>query len=211
MSVQYFPAAFVNGATIYTVVGPGDASFISTPSGVTAVSVDLLPFFLVIAAITGATLGSLYTRRMRGKAVFGPLRRRRANAVAEQTITVAAEASLPETRALNQKQSAEEITPAVDVIAEKPPQEAPKLEPPLPDETTAPFVDETPPAPMLPPLEPQHSRTNGYIKTVALEKRFGASKVVDDFSLHVDKGEIYGLLGPNDAGKTTLIKLLCGR
>jgi hypothetical protein len=67
----------------------------------------------------------------------------------------------------------------------------------LPDETTAPFVDETPPAPMLPPLEPQHSRTNGYIKTVALEKRFGASKVVDDFSLHVDKGEIYGLLGPN--------------
>ena len=50
----------------------------------TAVSVDLLPFFLVIAAITGATLGSLYTRRMRGKAVFGPLRRGRAKAVAER-------------------------------------------------------------------------------------------------------------------------------
>jgi hypothetical protein len=84
VDVQYFPAAFINGATIYTVVEPGDASFISTPSGVTAVSVDLLPFFLVIAAITGATLGSLYTRRMRGKAVFAPLRRGRAKAVAER-------------------------------------------------------------------------------------------------------------------------------
>ena len=131
--MYYFPAAFVNGATIYTVVEPGDASFISTPSGVTAVSVNsvnLLPFFLVIAAIAGATLGSLYTRRMRGKAVFGPLRRGRAKALAEllrvtikETITAAAEASLPEKRALDQKQPAEEITPAVDVVAEKPPQE----------------------------------------------------------------------------------------
>lgn len=35
-------------------------------------------------------------------------------------------------------------------------------------------------------------------------------KALDDISLEVNKGEIFGLLGANGSGKTTIIKLLCG-
>ncbi|MGZ4942605.1 MAG: ABC transporter ATP-binding protein [Halobacteriota archaeon] len=48
-----------------------------------------------------------------------------------------------------------------------------------------------------------------YIETVGLEKRFGDVQAVEDFTLRVKKGEVFGLLGPNAAGKTTLIKMLC--
>ena len=41
-------------------------------------------------------------------------------------------------------------------------------------------------------------------------KRFGSKKVVDDVSLTVGRGEIYGFLGPNGSGKTTSIRLMCG-
>ena len=40
--------------------------------------------------------------------------------------------------------------------------------------------------------------------------RFGQVTAVNDVSLAVDKGEIFGFLGPNGSGKTTLIKALCG-
>ena len=43
-----------------------------------------------------------------------------------------------------------------------------------------------------------------------LSKSFGAKRVVDDFSLQVRRGEIYGFLGPNGSGKTTSIRMLCG-
>ena len=35
-------------------------------------------------------------------------------------------------------------------------------------------------------------------------------KAVDDLSIHVKKGEIYGFIGPNGAGKTTTIKMITG-
>ncbi|MCY3876376.1 MAG: ATP-binding cassette domain-containing protein [Rhodobacteraceae bacterium] len=41
-------------------------------------------------------------------------------------------------------------------------------------------------------------------------KSFGGVKAVDDVSLHLDPGEILGLLGHNGAGKSTLIKVLSG-
>ena len=41
-----------------------------------------------------------------------------------------------------------------------------------------------------------------------LTKRFGAFTAVDDISLSVSPGEIYGFLGPNGAGKTTTIRIL---
>ncbi len=44
----------------------------------------------------------------------------------------------------------------------------------------------------------------------ALNKSFGAKRVVKDFSLQVRRGEIYGFLGPNGSGKTTSIRMLCG-
>ena len=43
-----------------------------------------------------------------------------------------------------------------------------------------------------------------------LSKRFGSFTAVDDVSLTVSAGEIYGFLGPNGAGKTTTIKMLAG-
>ncbi len=43
-----------------------------------------------------------------------------------------------------------------------------------------------------------------------LTKTFGDKKAVDDLSLHIRPGEIYGFIGHNGAGKTTTIKACCG-
>ena len=43
-----------------------------------------------------------------------------------------------------------------------------------------------------------------------LTKKYGEKKAVDDLSLHIQKGEIYGFIGHNGAGKTTTIKACCG-
>jgi ABC-2 type transport system ATP-binding protein len=43
-----------------------------------------------------------------------------------------------------------------------------------------------------------------------LTKNFGETHAVDGLSLQVAAGEIYGLVGPDGAGKTTTIRLLCG-
>jgi len=43
-----------------------------------------------------------------------------------------------------------------------------------------------------------------------LNKHFGDKHVVNDVSLKVGRGEIFGFLGPNGSGKTTTIRLMCG-
>lgn len=48
------------------------------------------------------------------------------------------------------------------------------------------------------------------IELVHLTKRYGATLAVDDLSVHVDAGEIFGFLGPNGAGKTTTIRMMMG-
>jgi ABC-2 type transport system ATP-binding protein len=41
-------------------------------------------------------------------------------------------------------------------------------------------------------------------------RRFGAIAAVNDVSLEIRKGEMFGLIGPDGAGKTTTIRLMCG-
>lgn len=48
------------------------------------------------------------------------------------------------------------------------------------------------------------------LKIEHFTKTYGQKKAVDDLSLHVQKGEIYGFIGHNGAGKTTTIKACCG-
>ena len=43
-----------------------------------------------------------------------------------------------------------------------------------------------------------------------LTKRYGEKKAVDDLSLHIAAGEIYGFIGHNGAGKTTTLKSVVG-
>src|SRR5437868_13191948 len=43
-----------------------------------------------------------------------------------------------------------------------------------------------------------------------LTKRFGSLTAVDHLNLTVTKGEIFGLVGPDGAGKTTTLRMLCG-
>jgi ABC-type multidrug transport system ATPase subunit len=54
-----------------------------------------------------------------------------------------------------------------------------------------------------PPVEPA-------ITAEHLVRRFGNFTAVNDVSFRVEKGEIFGFLGPNGSGKTTVIKLLTG-
>lgn len=49
------------------------------------------------------------------------------------------------------------------------------------------------------------------IAVSSITKIFGEKTVLDNISLEIGKGEIFGLLGPSGAGKTTLIKILTGQ
>jgi ABC-2 type transport system ATP-binding protein len=46
------------------------------------------------------------------------------------------------------------------------------------------------------------------IETNRLTKRYGSSRGIEDVSIDVEQGEVYGFLGPNGAGKTTTIRTL---
>jgi ABC-2 type transport system ATP-binding protein len=48
------------------------------------------------------------------------------------------------------------------------------------------------------------------IDAVGLRRAFGELVAVDRLALHIPAGEIYGLVGPDGAGKTTTMRLLCG-
>lgn len=51
---------------------------------------------------------------------------------------------------------------------------------------------------------------NVILSVMELTKRFGAFTAVDRISFEVGKGEIFGFLGANGAGKTTAMRMLCG-
>jgi len=53
--------------------------------------------------------------------------------------------------------------------------------------------------------------TTTVIEVQSLTKRFGSLTAIDDISFSVEKNKIYGLLGRNGAGKTTIMSLLTGQ
>ena len=50
--------------------------------------------------------------------------------------------------------------------------------------------------------------SNTVLELKSVSKSFGKRKVIDNISLEVNSGEIYGFLGPNGSGKTTTIKMI---
>ena len=61
------------------------------------------------------------------------------------------------------------------------------------------------------PGEPtREGSTESAIDLRGLTRSYGARRGIEDLSLTIDVGEIFGFLGPNGAGKTTTIRLLLG-
>jgi len=60
---------------------------------------------------------------------------------------------------------------------------------------------------MATPIQPSNEAA---ISAEHLVRRFGNFTAVNDVSFRVEKGEIFGFLGPNGSGKTTVIKMLTG-
>jgi ABC-2 type transport system ATP-binding protein len=58
-------------------------------------------------------------------------------------------------------------------------------------------------------FEPTFDALTKIVEIQHLTKTFGKFTAVDDLDLTIYKGEIYGLLGPNGSGKTTIIRMLC--
>ena len=48
------------------------------------------------------------------------------------------------------------------------------------------------------------------LTTDNLTKIYGQKRAADAISLHIKKGDVYGLIGRNGAGKTTILKMICG-
>ena len=48
------------------------------------------------------------------------------------------------------------------------------------------------------------------LTTDNLTKVYGDRRAADSISLHIKKGDVYGLIGRNGAGKTTILKMICG-
>ncbi|ADY55484.1 hypothetical protein Sgly_1164 [Syntrophobotulus glycolicus DSM 8271] len=52
---------------------------------------------------------------------------------------------------------------------------------------------------------------SGYMLTAEqIRKEYSGNPVLRDVSLHIQKGQIYGLVGKNGSGKTTLFRILTG-
>ncbi len=54
------------------------------------------------------------------------------------------------------------------------------------------------------------SERSAIVRAMGLTRRFGQRTAVDSLDLEIRKGEIFGLVGPDGAGKTTTMRLFCG-
>ncbi len=66
------------------------------------------------------------------------------------------------------------------------------------------------PVPGFPSPDPRPLSPDLAIETTHLRKEFGRKVAVQDLTLQVPRGEVFGFLGPNGAGKTTAVKMLMG-
>ena len=62
----------------------------------------------------------------------------------------------------------------------------------------------------IPPGKPASARSGPVITTDKLTKKFGSFVAASELTFEVEKGEIFGFLGANGAGKTTAMRMLCG-
>src|SRR3989337_810474 len=60
------------------------------------------------------------------------------------------------------------------------------------------------------PTVPRRSAEVGVIEAVEVSKYYGARRALADVSFSIQQGEVVGFLGLNGAGKTTVLKVLCG-
>ena len=51
---------------------------------------------------------------------------------------------------------------------------------------------------------------NTILEIKNISKKYGKNTIIDDLTLNVEAGQVYGFLGPNGAGKTTTIKMITG-
>src|SRR5437660_6054651 len=63
---------------------------------------------------------------------------------------------------------------------------------------------------MMEPITLEPISSELIIEIRGLTKRFGGLTAVDRLTLTVSRGEIFGLVGPDGAGKTTTLRMLCG-
>jgi ABC-2 type transport system ATP-binding protein len=56
----------------------------------------------------------------------------------------------------------------------------------------------------------RHSSGETAVSFANVEKRYGGTKALDGMTVDVRRGEMFGLIGPDGAGKTTAIRLMCG-
>ncbi len=64
--------------------------------------------------------------------------------------------------------------------------------------------------PQRPALLPGEKREQALLVTEGLTKRFGDFTATENLSIRVRRGEIFGILGANGAGKTTAFRMMCG-
>ena len=53
-------------------------------------------------------------------------------------------------------------------------------------------------------------QTGAMLRFDRVTRKYGSTIAVDDLTFEVNRGEMFGLIGPDGAGKTTSIRLMCG-